>query len=58
MRSYNIPAMPSHSLSPGDIFRGSKIELVVGIDFGTTFSGVSYAFLRPGEKLEIQSVTR
>ncbi len=50
--------MSPHSMYPGDRFGGSKVELVVGIDVGTTFSGVSYAFLRPGEAPEIQSVTK
>ncbi|KLO12785.1 hypothetical protein SCHPADRAFT_940958 [Schizopora paradoxa] len=45
-------------LGPGDKFERLEHELIVGIDFGTTFSGVSYAFLHPGEVPEIQSVTK
>lgn len=32
--------------------------MVIAIDVGTTFSGVSYAILRPGEIPFIQGVTR
>ncbi|KLO12778.1 hypothetical protein SCHPADRAFT_940952 [Schizopora paradoxa] len=37
-------------------YTGSQLELVIAIDIGTTFSGVSYAFLRPDEVPEIASV--
>ncbi|KAL5526738.1 hypothetical protein ACEPAF_8463 [Sanghuangporus sanghuang] len=37
---------------------GPHNELIIGIDVGTTFSGVCYAFLRPGEIPQIHSVTR
>ncbi|KAM5545534.1 hypothetical protein V8D89_000572 [Ganoderma adspersum] len=40
------------------VYRGSVRNLVVGIDVGTTFSGVSYAILDPGEDLSIHSITR
>ncbi|KAH8117839.1 hypothetical protein DFH11DRAFT_1503934 [Phellopilus nigrolimitatus] len=39
-------------------YNGSQIGIVIGIDVGTTFSGVSYAVLRPGEVPEVQPVTR
>lgn len=38
--------------------KGSSIDIIIGIDVGTTFSGVSYAFLRPGEVPEVQTVMR
>ncbi len=46
------------SLIAGKEYEGLQIELVVGIDVGTTFSGVSYAFLLPGEVPDILSVTK
>ncbi|KAL5485841.1 hypothetical protein ACEPAI_6883 [Sanghuangporus weigelae] len=39
-------------------YSGSKVAIVIGIDVGTTFSGVSYAVLRPGQVPRIQPVTR
>ncbi|GJE91452.1 heat shock 70 kDa protein 12A [Phanerochaete sordida] len=39
-------------------YKGTSRSLVLGIDIGTTFSGVSYAFLDPGEIPKIQIVTR
>ena len=50
--------MELRPLGPGERFSGSQDGLIVGIDFGTTFSGVSYAFLHPGEIPEIQAVTK
>jgi hypothetical protein len=37
---------------------GSTRSLVIAIDVGTTFSGVSYAILEPGEIPKIHGVTR
>ncbi|KIY67289.1 hypothetical protein CYLTODRAFT_461554 [Cylindrobasidium torrendii FP15055 ss-10] len=39
-------------------FGGSKRGLVIALDLGTTFSGVSYAILEPGEVPKIHGVTR
>ncbi|KAF8626102.1 hypothetical protein AX17_006598 [Amanita inopinata Kibby_2008] len=39
-------------------YSGSHRALVVAIDVGTTFSGVSYAILEPGEIPKIHGVTR
>lgn len=39
-------------------YGGASIGIVIGIDVGTTFSGVSYSILRPGEIPEVLSVTR
>ncbi|KAH8117848.1 hypothetical protein DFH11DRAFT_1503478 [Phellopilus nigrolimitatus] len=39
-------------------YKGSQLGIVIGIDVGTTFSGVSYAILRPGVAPEVQPVTR
>ena len=36
----------------------SSRKLVIGLDIGTTSSGVAYAFLDPGKVPQIQSVTR
>ncbi|PIL34614.1 hypothetical protein GSI_03393 [Ganoderma sinense ZZ0214-1] len=40
------------------VYRGLVRKLVVGIDVGTTFSGVSYAVLDPGEVLSIRTINR
>ncbi|KAH8117902.1 hypothetical protein DFH11DRAFT_1571301 [Phellopilus nigrolimitatus] len=37
-------------------YNGLQKGIVIGIDVGTTFSGVSYAFMRPNEVPEIQTV--
>ncbi|KAI0629325.1 hypothetical protein C8Q77DRAFT_1220485 [Trametes polyzona] len=39
-------------------YQGLVRKLVVAMDIGTTFSGVSYAILDPGEVPKIQGVTR
>jgi hypothetical protein len=39
-------------------YRGTRRALVVAVDVGTTFSGVSYAILEPGEVPKIHGVTR
>jgi hypothetical protein len=39
-------------------YRGSTRSLVLALDVGTTFSGVSYAILEPGEVPKIHGVTR
>ena len=39
-------------------FDGLERKLVIAFDVGTTYSGVSYAFLIPGEAPMIQGVTR
>ncbi|KAF9533884.1 hypothetical protein CPB83DRAFT_757006 [Crepidotus variabilis] len=39
-------------------YSGLSRSLVIAIDVGTTFSGVSYAILEPGEIPKIHSVTR
>ncbi|THH09037.1 hypothetical protein EW145_g2296 [Phellinidium pouzarii] len=38
-------------------YSGYRIGIVIGIDVGTTFSGVSYAILRPGEIPDVMPVT-
>lgn len=37
---------------------GDKRSLVLAFDIGTTFSGVSYVLLDPGQVPQINSVTR
>ena len=37
---------------------GDKRALVLAFDIGTTFSGVSYALLDPGQIPQINSITR
>ncbi|KAH8118006.1 hypothetical protein DFH11DRAFT_871160 [Phellopilus nigrolimitatus] len=39
-------------------YAGDRRALVLAFDVGTTFSGVSYAFLEPGEVPKIHGVTR
>ena len=39
-------------------YKGKSTSIVFGIDVGTTFSGVSYAILEPGEVPKIHGVTR
>ena len=39
-------------------YRGKSIGIVFGIDVGTTFSGVSYAILRPDETPVVQNIPR
>ncbi|KAM6497405.1 hypothetical protein JOM56_007878 [Amanita muscaria] len=39
-------------------YSGTEKKLVIAIDVGTTFSGVSYALLDPGEVPQIQPVTQ
>jgi hypothetical protein len=34
----------------------SDDRLVIALDFGTTFSGVAYAFAHPGKKPELTSI--
>lgn len=43
------------TLSP---YKGSKRQLVLGIDVGTTFSGMSYAVLVPGQVPKIDTIRR
>ena len=45
--------MPTRSFKP---YYGKKKGLVLSIDIGTTYSGVSYAFLEPGKRPEIKTV--
>lgn len=42
--------MPPHS--PVEVDGRSKTQLIVGIDFGTTFSGVAFAFTTKNEVRE------
>ena len=39
-------------------YLGAHRKLVLAFDVGTTFSGVGYAVLDPGEEPKIQGVTR
>lgn len=39
-------------------YAGSHRALAIALDVGTTFSGVSYAFLEPGQVPKILGVTR
>ncbi|KAL1941016.1 hypothetical protein VTO73DRAFT_7652 [Trametes versicolor] len=45
-------------MAPLQPYRGPVRKLVVAMDIGTTYSGVAYAFLDPGEVPKIQGVTR
>ena len=37
-------------------YAGKTVHLVIGIDVGTMYSGVSYSVLRPGEVPKAQTV--
>jgi len=50
---YHLPAM-AITRSP---YKGTSRKLVLAFDIGTTYSGVSYAFLDPGVVPEIKGVT-
>lgn len=46
---------------PGTVrkpYTGQKKAIVIALDVGTTFSGVSYALLDPGQIPKIYEVTR
>ncbi|RPD70094.1 hypothetical protein L226DRAFT_256752 [Lentinus tigrinus ALCF2SS1-7] len=45
-------------MAPLKPYAGPVRKLVLGIDVGTTYSGISYAILDPGEVPKIQGVTR
>jgi hypothetical protein len=32
-------------------------QLIIGLDFGTTYSGIAYCFYNPNEKPEVVSIT-
>ena len=46
------------SVPTPSLYRGSRKTLVLSFDIGTTFSGVSYAILDPGEAPKIRPVMR
>ena len=46
------------TMPPLQAYRGICRKLVLGIDVGTTYSGIAYAFLDPGEIPQIHGVTR
>ena len=48
-------ALPMPSRKP---YSGSTRKLVIALDVGTTYSGISYSVLEPGEVSEILPVTR
>jgi molecular chaperone DnaK (HSP70) len=39
-------------------YRGHTRRLVIAFDIGTTYSGIAYCLLDPGEEPKIQSVTK
>ncbi|KAI0773051.1 hypothetical protein BD413DRAFT_656213 [Trametes elegans] len=45
-------------MTPLQPYQGSVRKLVMAMDIGTTFSGVAYAILDPGEAPKIQGITR
>ncbi len=34
----------------------SEDRIIIALDFGTTFSGIAYAFCNPGKKAEVRSI--
>ncbi|ESK90551.1 hypothetical protein Moror_4287 [Moniliophthora roreri MCA 2997] len=53
--STGCPAKPSKLTMP---YKGKKRKLILAIDIGTTYSGVSFCLLEPGLVPEISFVTR
>ncbi|KAJ7628236.1 hypothetical protein DFH06DRAFT_1226573 [Mycena polygramma] len=45
-------------MSPRPVFSGPARKLVLGIDIGTTYSGMSYCMLEPGKVPDIFPITR
>lgn len=45
-------------MSPLTLYSGAQRKLILAFDVGTTFSGIAYALLDPGQVPTIQSVTR
>ena len=45
-------------MAPTQPYSGRTRKLVLGFDVGTTYSGIGYAILDPGEVPKIQCVTR
>lgn len=52
------PISSPSPMPPLNPFNGPLRKLVLAFDVGTTFSGVGYAILDPGEVPKIQAVTR
>lgn len=49
---------PGLGLGTRKPYTGLTRSLVIALDIGTTFSGVSYAILEPGDVPKIHGVTR
>ncbi|KAF8805122.1 hypothetical protein BYT27DRAFT_7258239 [Phlegmacium glaucopus] len=45
-------------MSTRSVYHGSRRKLVLAFDVGTTYSGISYSVLDPGQVPEIKAVTR
>lgn len=56
LNKMNGPAFGIRLLRP-EPYNGKDLGMVIGFDVGTTYSGVSYAILRPGEVPEVISVS-
>ena len=59
--SLSHPSIPSPMAQPGAVrkpYTGQKKAIAIALDVGTTFSGVSYALLDPGQIPKIYEVTR
>jgi len=54
----SLPFMPRHFPDTRKPYQGQTRSLVIAIDIGTTFSGVSYAILEPDTIPKIHGVTR
>lgn len=58
-KPYSKWPLPLARDSSSSLFTGGSTRaLVIALDVGTTFSGVSYAILEPGEVPKIHGVTR
>lgn len=59
--SFPLSSITTHSLPPAMVrpaYVGDKRSLVLAFDIGTTFSGISYVLLDPGQVPQINSVMR
>ena len=45
-------------MAPKRLYEGDTRKLVIAFDVGTTYSGVSYAILDPGQEPRIHGLTR
>ena len=52
------PSYPKKISVKRNTYKGDRETIIISIDVGTTYSGVSFARLFPGEVPKIEGVTR